>query len=142
MASWSFDDRAQRRTRPLFVLVLDDGLDHPIAIGDRLEVVDAAQPSDRLVGGGRLELAALDPASERALDAPRGGLGRRLADLDQGDVEPGPDADLGDPRPHDPAADDPDPLGRHLLGPRAQRNAWMPVSAPPITSAWTSAVPS
>jgi hypothetical protein len=60
-----------------------------------------------------------------------------LVRLDEHDVEPGTHADLGNAGAHDAATDDPDAI--HLV---PHRKAWMPVSAPPTTSAWTSAVPS
>jgi hypothetical protein len=90
---------------------------------------------ERPLGALGLELVALDGPLERPLDAlARADRGAGVG-LHEHHLEAGPRADLRDARAHDAAADDTGACQGH-------RNAWMPVSALPTTSAWMSAVPS
>ena len=111
------------------------------------QLVDLLQVLEAQLGH---EVAAARPVGHLALllEDPQ-----RLADGRDADPEPLGDVLLDDPLPgYEVARDDraAQPLERVLRGrPRRRaagverhRNAWMPVSSWPITSAWTSAVPS
>ena len=126
----------------LLVSALDHGLDHKLAISQHREIGHEAHAIACAPGRGGVELAARDPALQRVAKPCCGPAGGIVAGLDEDHVDVRPSAHLGDARAHDAAADDTDTHYRLGLRPGTHRNASDPVSAPPTTSAWTSAVPS
>ena len=114
-----------------------DGLDDDLAIGERGHVGGRKKAIECRLRVCSLDLAARDRLVERSADALASRVRARRVGLDEHNVEARPSTDLGDAGAHDATADD-----AGALEERTHRNAWIPVSAPPTTSAWTSAVPS
>ena len=85
--------------------VLGDRLDHQVAVGEVGVVERAADPAADRVGVRLLELALLDRAAELLLDLAEALVEGALVGLDHDDVPAGLGADLGDPVPHQPAAE-------------------------------------
>src|SRR5581483_1264400 len=94
----------------LLGLVLDDRLDHELAVGELGEVGRVAQAGEGAVPVGLGQLAGPDGPVERRLDPLAAGVEGALVDLPDDDVETGPGADLGDPGTHEAAAHDADSI--------------------------------
>ena len=94
--------------------VLDDRLQHEVALGELAEVGHRADPTEHRGALGVLEAALLDLAPERLLEPRDHRVGRRLGAAAEHDLETGLARDLGDSRAHDPRPDHPEPLDRHL----------------------------
>ena len=102
--------------------LLDDRLDHEVAVGERLELGRRRQPRNGRVAIGLLELALLDLAREEVPDP----AGRRLAELGRhlaaDRVVAGLDRELRDAAAHGAEADHADRADlRHAADPRAWR---------------------
>ena len=93
--------------------VLDDRLEHEVAVGELAEVGDRAHPAEHRVALGGVELAPLDLLGERLLEAGDHRVGGALRPAAQHDLDAGLGRDLGDARAHDPRTDDADALDRH-----------------------------
>ena len=87
--------------------VLDDALDHEVAVGEPAEVVGGGDAGERGVAVGLLELALGHLPVEVAGHAGHDGLGALLAARSHDHVEAGAGGHLDQPRAHDPRADDP-----------------------------------
>ena len=112
------------------MLLLDDGFDHDLPVG---EVDEVRGEGDAAEGGGLLvfaELAGAHSAGERRVEPALGRLHRPLVALADDDVEPGPGRHLRDARAHDAAADDSDRTvhALHGLSSRSQRGTWFSLS--------------
>src|SRR5688572_12198054 len=94
------EDRHLRR------LVLDDGFDDQLAIGEVGEVGRERQPRQRSVTCRLAELAGVEPAVERLHQPSPSRLGGGVVDLVHHDVEPRPGAHLCDAGAHQPASHD------------------------------------
>ena len=95
--------------------VLDDRLDHEVALAQLAEVGDRAHPAEHRVALVGVELAPVDLLGQRLLEPRDHRVGGALGPAAQHDLEAGLGRDLGDARAHDPRTHDPDPLDRHLL---------------------------
>ncbi len=95
--------------RALRLELLDDRLDHEVAVDELGHLGRRPQPPERGVARVLRELALLDLAREEVPDALGRGLAQLVADLPPDDVEAGLDRDLRDPGPHRPETDDTDP---------------------------------
>ena len=93
--------------------VLDDRLEHEVALGELAEVGDSSDPCEHGVAVGRLELAPLHLLGERLLEPGDHRVGGALRPAPQHDLDPGLGRDLRNARAHDARAHDPDPLDRH-----------------------------
>ena len=105
-----------REERPLGVELLDDRLDHEVAVGERVELRRRAQAGDCVVPLLVGALPLLDLAREEMPDPTCGGLtelGRHLA---ADHVEARLHGDLRDPGAHRAEPDDTDPLHVHGAG--------------------------
>ena len=108
------DDLVQRaEDGDLGLLRLEDRLDHELPIA---KVADVGREPDRLEGPVALllrKLAAPQGAGERRIDSAPPAIEGVVVHLAHDHVEPGPGADLGDARAHQPAAHDADPFDAH-----------------------------
>ncbi len=93
--------------------VLGDRLDDQVAIAERADVGDDAQPVECLLDLGFDQLAALRCLRQRQLDALEPGLRNIDVGLDDDHVASRPGGDLGDPGTHEPTADDADSIMMH-----------------------------
>ena len=82
--------------------VLDDGLDHEVALGEAPEVGDRAHPAEDGGALGVVELAAVDLLGQRLLEARHHRVGGGLRPAPQHDLVPGLPGNLGDAAAHDP----------------------------------------
>ena len=80
--------------------LLDDRLDHEVAVREVGQLGRERESSDRLVARGLLELPLLDLAREEVADPVARLLGELHADLAADRVEAGFDAELRDPGAH------------------------------------------
>ncbi len=90
--------------------VLDDGLDHHLAVGHVLQVGGVA---DAGLNFGDLivrQVPGLSGPLHGHLDSALGGVDHRSVDLPEQHIPTGKGAHLGDSATHEPAADDPDSL--------------------------------
>ncbi len=94
------------KDRGLGLLVLDDRLDHHLAILEPADVGGELEGLEGLDLVGRVEFAGLDRTSERLLDPGPPGGRRFVGGLDHDRVDSGPGRHLGDSGAHQPGADD------------------------------------
>jgi hypothetical protein len=99
--------------RALRVELLDDRLDHEVAVGKRREVGRGLEPRDRGIPLVLRALSLLHLAREEVADPRRGGLAELVRDLAADDGEARLDCDLRDPRAHRAEPDHPDPRDLH-----------------------------
>ena len=85
---------------PLRLELLDDRLDHEVAVGEVLELGRQREPADRLVARRLLQLPLLDLARQEVADPVAGLLAQLGRDLAADRVDPGLDAELRDPGAH------------------------------------------
>ena len=93
--------------------LLDDRLDHEIAVGEIRELGRERQPADRGVALLGRHLPLLDRTAEVVLDRPAGALAELLAHLAAHGLEAGLGRDLRDPRSHRPETDHSDLANLH-----------------------------
>ena len=93
--------------------ILDDRLEHEVAVAQLTEVGDRAHPGEHGVAFAGVELAPLDLLGERLLEPGDHGVGGALSPAAQHDLDPGLGRDLRDARAHDPGTHDANPLDRH-----------------------------
>ena len=98
---------------PLRLELLDDRLDHQIAVGEIRELGRERQPADRGVALLGCHLPLLDRTAEVVLDRPAGTLAELLAHLAAHGLEAGLGRDLRDPRSHRPETDHSDLANLH-----------------------------
>jgi hypothetical protein len=99
-------------------LVLGDRLDDERAVGEAFQAVAEPDRAERALGPGPVEGAAPHGPVDRAGHRRAGPFHPRPVLLDEHHVEATARADLGDSRPHQPAAQDTDFLGGLALGRR------------------------
>ena len=103
------DGRVERaEARELDRDVLADRLDHQLAVGEPLVVVERGDPREQRGPLGLGQLAAGDGPRGRGLDAGERAGAVGLDRLEEGHVVAGARDRLGDPRPHQAAAEDAD----------------------------------
>ena len=93
---------------PLRLELLDDRLDHEVAVGEVVELGRQRQPPDRRVARALLQLPLLDLAREEVRDPAARLLGQLERDLAADGVHARLDAELRDPGAHRAQPDDPD----------------------------------
>ena len=110
----SFDDAVELAEQVLLRReVLDDRLEHEIAVGQLLEVADGVHAAEHGVALGRFELAPLDLLGEGLLQARDHRVRRGLRTAPQHDLDAGLGGDLRDAGTHDPGTDDSQALDAH-----------------------------
>ena len=123
--------------------LLDDRLDHEVAVGEVGEVGRQREPPDRDIPGGLLELALLDLAREEVRDPVARALAQLGRHLAADRLDAGLDAELRDPRAHCAEPDDADlaDLPRHRRGPYpSSRGPSQAISPPPTPMSERAAV--
>ena len=99
--------------------LLDDRLDHEVAVRQVVELGGQGQPADGLVPRALVELALLDLAREEVRDPAVRLLGELERHLAADRIDAGLDAELRDSGAHGAQPDHPDPT--HLHGARSYR---------------------
>jgi hypothetical protein len=94
-------------------LVLDDGFDHQLTVGEVAQARGECQPAKRGVAIALAQLALARRALQRSGEALAGRLGQLLGRLEDDHVRAGLRRYLGDPRAHLAAADDTYPFNSH-----------------------------
>src|SRR4029077_21263128 len=98
----------------LAIEILGDRLDHEIAVGEIRVLERRGDPCQDSVSLRLLHPALLDRPGELLLDLAHALIQLPLIDFADHDVPTLLSADLRDPMPHEPAAQDPDLANRHM----------------------------
>ena len=113
------DSLELREHRVLGLELFEHRFDHDVATRELVQLGDDAEPLERRVPGGSVELPLLDLAAEEVGDALPCRLAASRVELVADRFEPRLDAQLRDPRAHRAQTDNARPCESHVAIPRS-----------------------